>query len=60
MDPELSKRASRITRTDAYTNLKPQDRLKFINEVEKVSRFEELPDKCKDVLKAGEREMEGY
>ncbi|HEY3273616.1 MAG TPA: hypothetical protein VGJ92_07645 [Methanocella sp.] len=60
MDPELSKRAFRITHTDAYVNLKPEDRRKFINEVERVSRFEELPDKCKDIFKAGEREMEGY
>jgi hypothetical protein len=60
MDPELSKRAFRITRTDAYICLKPRDRLKFINEVEKVNRFEELPEKCKDILKAGEREIEGY
>ena len=60
MDPELSKRAFRITRTDAYINLKPQDRLKFIDEVERVNRFDELPERCKDILKAGEREMEGY
>jgi hypothetical protein len=60
MDPELSKRAFRITHTDAYINLKPSDRLKFINEVEKVGRFDELPDRCKDILKAGEREIEGY
>ncbi len=60
MNPELSKRAFRITRTDAYINLKPEDRLRFIREVERVGRFEELPDKCKDILKAGEREMEGY
>ncbi|HUL62258.1 MAG TPA: hypothetical protein VLT35_04280 [Methanocella sp.] len=60
MDPELSKRAFRITHTDAYINLKPQDRLKFIHEVERVSRFDELPERCKDILKAGEREMEGY
>jgi hypothetical protein len=56
----LSKRAFKITRTDAYINLKSEDRLKFIHEVERVNRFEELPDKCKDILKAGEREMEGY
>jgi hypothetical protein len=60
MDPELSKRAFRITRTDAYINLKPPDRLKFINEVEKGGRFDELPDRCKDILKAGERGIEGY
>jgi len=56
----LSKRAFKITRTDAYVNLSPDDRLKFIREVERVNRFEELPDKCKDILKAGEREIEGY
>lgn len=60
MDPELSKRAFKITRTDAYTNMKEEDRLKFIHEVEKVRSFEELPEKCKEVLKAGEREIQGY
>ncbi len=60
INPELSKRAFKITRTDAYINLSPEGRLRFIREVERVNRFEELPDKCKDVLKAGEREMEGY
>jgi len=28
--------------------------------VERVNRFDELPEKCKDVLVAGEREMQGY
>jgi hypothetical protein len=60
MNSELSKRAFRITRTDTYTNLKPEQRLKFIHEVERVRDFDELPDKCKDVLKAGEREIQGY
>jgi hypothetical protein len=60
INPELSKRAFKITRTDAYINLKPEDRLKFIHEVERVNKYEDLPDKCKDILKAGEREMEGY
>lgn len=60
MNPELSRRAFRIVNTDAYTNLSPQGRLRFIHEVERVDRFEELPEKCKDVLVAGEREMQGY
>lgn len=60
IDPELSKRAFRITRTEAYIKLKPEDRLRFIREVEQANRFEDLPEKCKDILKAGEREMEGY
>ena len=60
IDPELSKRAFKITHTDAYSNLKQEDRLKFIHEVERVKNFEELPDKCKDILKSGEREIQGY
>ena len=60
IDPELSKRAFKITHTDAYTNMKQQDRLKFIHEVERVNSYEDLPDKCKEVLKAGEREIQGY
>lgn len=40
--------------------MKEEDRLKFIHEVEKVRSFEELPEKCKEVLKAGEREIQGY
>ncbi|OPY28506.1 MAG: hypothetical protein A4E28_01503 [Methanocella sp. PtaU1.Bin125] len=60
INPELSRRALKITRTDAYVNLSPEDRQRFIREIESVNRFEELPDKCKDILKAGEREMEGY
>ena len=59
-NPALSTRAFKIVNTDAYLNLSPENRLRFIREVERVDRFEELPEKCKDVLKAGEREMEGY
>lgn len=60
IDPELSKRAFKITHTDAYTNMKQQDRLKFIHEVEKVRNYDELPERCKEVIKAGEREIQGY
>ncbi len=40
--------------------MKQEDRLKFIHEVENVNSYEELPEKCKEVLKAGEREIQGY
>ncbi len=60
INPELSSRAFRIASTDAYINLSPENRLRFIREVERVNRFDELPEKCKDVLIAGEREMQGY
>lgn len=60
IDPELSKRAYKITRTDAYVNMKPQDRLKFIHVVESVNSYDELPEKCKDIIRSGEREMQGY
>jgi hypothetical protein len=60
MDPELSRRAYRITRTDAYTNMRQEDRLGFIREVERVKSYEELPETYKDIIKAGEREMQGY
>jgi len=60
IDPELSKRAFKITHTDAYTNLKPQERLKFIEEIERVNKFEDLPDRCKNIIISGEREIQGY
>lgn len=60
MDPELRRRAYMITRTDAYTNMRQEDRLKFVREVERVNSYEELPEKYKDIIKAGEREIQGY
>lgn len=60
MNPELSRRAFRITHTDVYTNMNQEDRLKFIRTVESVNSYEELPDRYKEVIRAGERETQGY
>lgn len=60
MTMKLYRRAKRISHTDAFVNLNHNERDKFLDLARNSRSEEELPEKCKEILSAGERELQGY
>ncbi|MCD1295152.1 hypothetical protein CUJ83_09095 [Methanocella sp. CWC-04] len=57
---KLDKRVKRISRTDAFLNLSKVERQKFENAVEHAESLEQLPDRFRNIILSGERELQGY
>lgn len=60
MTMKLYRRARRITHTDAFVNLNSQERNEFLERARSSRNEEDLPEKCREILTAGERELQGY
>lgn len=60
MTMKLYRRARRITHTDAFVNLNPNERNEFLDRARNSRSEDDLPNKCKEILSAGEREIQGY